>query len=54
MISVVKAIQTYFSAQPHGRKVEMSEFKALTDQDKDDFVQMLNDEGIECERQLGK
>jgi len=40
-MSWVKAAQHYFSADPHGRKIEMSEFKELTDADKDDLKAQL-------------
>ena len=46
MTSWVKALQEYFTAPPHGKKIEISEFKQLTDQDKQDFHEMLTAEGI--------
>lgn len=44
-MSVVKAAQLFFSADPHGRKIEMAEFKALTTQDREDLREMLIAEG---------
>lgn len=49
MASWVKELQTYFSAPPHGKKIEIGEFKQLTPQDKRDFREMLIDEGIEVD-----
>lgn len=40
--SFVKACQAFFSEPPHGRKVEIPEFKALSTQDKVELSQMLN------------
>jgi len=40
--SFVKACQAYFSSHPHGKKVEIAEFKALSTQDKVELSQMLN------------
>lgn len=48
-VSVVKALQDYFTNGRHGKKIEMSEFKALTPQDKEDFRGMLRAEGYEVE-----
>ena len=49
MPSVVQNIKKFFEAEPHGRKVSIEEFKALTEQDKRDFVQMFRDSGIDCD-----
>jgi len=48
-VSIVKGIQTYFSEGRHGRKVEMPEFKALTEQDKRDLRAMLVEEGFDID-----
>jgi hypothetical protein len=48
-ISTVKALQEFFSKPPHGRKVEISEFKELTTKDKIELSEMLTAEGIEHE-----
>jgi hypothetical protein len=45
--SFVKACQAYFSQDPHGRKVEIPEFKSLSVQDKLELSQMLNEAGYE-------
>lgn len=44
-LSVVKALQHYFSEQPNGRKITIEEFKALSEQDKHDFVDLLRKQG---------
>jgi hypothetical protein len=44
-VSWVKALQDFMSEGPHGKKVEISEFKKLTDKDKLDFAKMLRAEG---------
>lgn len=49
MASLVKELQNYFSEGEHGRKIEIAEFKALTDEDKADFRDMLASEGIEVD-----
>lgn len=41
--SFVKACQAFFSVDPYGRKVEISEFKELSTQDKVELSQMLNE-----------
>lgn len=41
--SFVKACQAFFSVEPFGRKVEITEFKALSTQDKVELSQMLNE-----------
>lgn len=48
-VSVVKALQDFFTNGRHGKKIEMSEFKELTPQDKEDFRGMLRAEGYEVE-----
>ena len=48
-VSVVKALQDYFSNGRHGKKIEMSEFKQLTPEDKQDFRIMLRAEGYDVE-----
>ena len=45
-ISFVKAVQEYFSANPHGKKVEISEFKELSRQDKVELREMLIGHGF--------
>ena len=46
--SFVKACQAFFSKDPYGRKVEISEFKSLSTKDKVELSQMLNEtEGFE-------
>jgi hypothetical protein len=39
--SFVKACQEYFTQEPHGRKVEISEFKALSTEDKIELSALL-------------
>jgi hypothetical protein len=46
-ISFVKACQGFFSMPPHGRKVEIPEFKQLTRQDKIELREMLVSEGYD-------
>lgn len=41
--SFVKACQAFFSKDPYGRKVEISEFKSLSIQDKVELSKMLNE-----------
>ena len=36
-ISIVKAIQEYFTSEPYGCKVSIDEFKQLTQDDKNDL-----------------
>jgi hypothetical protein len=43
--SFVKACQEFFSTPPFGRKVEISEFKELSTQDKLELSEMLNAAG---------
>jgi hypothetical protein len=51
--SFVKAAQAYFSAEPHGKKIEILEFKALTTEDKIELSEMLNAEGFTHEPYTG-
>jgi hypothetical protein len=37
-MSLVGAMQHYFTAEPNGRKIETAEFKNLTDSDKDELT----------------
>lgn len=48
-VSFVKACQDFFTRDPHGRKVEISEFKQLTPKDKADLRAMLIGEGYVME-----
>lgn len=41
--SFVKACQAFFSKDPYGKKVEISEFKALSAKDKVELSRMLNE-----------
>lgn len=40
--SFVKAAQEFFTKPPDGRRVEISEFKALTTEDKIELSELLN------------
>lgn len=44
-ISFVQACQEFFSKQPYGRKIEVSEFKLLSRQDKLELREMLIEQG---------
>lgn len=44
-ISLVKALQDFFSKEPHGKKVEIAEFRALSNEDKVQLREMLIAEG---------
>lgn len=47
-MKTVEAIQTYFSAEPHGRKVQISEFKELTAEDRRELAELACKElGVE-------
>ena len=46
-VSFVKACQDFFLTPPHGKKIEISEFKALTRQDKEELREMLIAEGYD-------
>jgi len=45
--SWVSALQDFFKMDPYGQKVQISEFKSLTQQDKHDFREMLIAEGYD-------
>lgn len=51
-VSFVKACQDYFTNGKHGRKIEIPEFKALTDGDKVELRDLLIAEGYNV-RELG-
>lgn len=40
--SFIKACQAFFTQEPNGKKVDITEFKALTVQDRIDLSTMLN------------
>ena len=44
-VSFVKACQEYFTSPPFGKKIEISEFKSLTQEDKVELREMLISEG---------
>lgn len=46
-ISFVKACQDFFSKPPHGKKLEIAEFKALTRGDRLELREMLITEGYD-------
>lgn len=46
-VSVVRAAQDFFSNGRHGRRIEITEFKELTRQDKEEIREMLIDEGYD-------
>jgi hypothetical protein len=46
-LSFVKAVKTYFENGQYGRKVDISEFKALTQDDKVELRDLLIQEGFE-------
>jgi len=46
-ISFVKACQEFFSKDPHGRKIEVAEFKALSYQDRLEIREMLIELGYD-------
>lgn len=46
-ISFVKACQDFFSKNPYGKKIEISEFKLLTQKDKLELREMLIAEGYD-------
>lgn len=50
-VSLVKALKEYFELE--GSEM-IREFKALTDQDKADFVEMFDAIGVEVERPVAK
>ena len=47
VVSLVKSCQDFFSTGPHGKKIEIPEFKALTRQDKEELREMLIGEGYD-------
>ena len=51
-VSLVKACREYFETEPHGRKFEIAEFKALTATDKAQLSDWLTAEGYELRREL--
>jgi hypothetical protein len=52
-VSFVKACQDFFTRGPHGKKLEIPEFKALTQDDKEELRLLLIDEGYNV-LELGK
>ena len=44
--SNLTAIRTFFECEPRGRKIEMTELKALTPEDREEL-------GTACRRELG-
>jgi hypothetical protein len=52
-VSFVKACQDFFTSEPFGRKIEIPEFKALTQDDKLELRDLLIKEGYEV-AQLGE
>lgn len=52
--SFVKACQEFFSAGRFGKKVEIAEFKALSNEDKIDLSRELNAAGYTHEPYVGK
>ena len=46
-VSFIKACQDFFSSGENGKKVEISEFKALTKEDRDELRDLLTQEGYE-------
>lgn len=44
-VSLVSAMKDFFQKDPHGRKVEIPEFRALSRQDKEELREMLIAEG---------
>jgi hypothetical protein len=45
--SFVRACREFFASEPHGRKVEIAEFRALTRDDKVELRSLLIKEGID-------
>lgn len=45
-VSFVRAVKDFFESQPFGRKVEIAEFRALTDKDRSELHSLLIGEGI--------
>lgn len=48
-MSFVKAMQDFFSKDPFGKKIEIAEFKELTQQDRVEFRDGLIAEGYDVE-----
>lgn len=46
-ISIVKACRDFFEKDPHGRKIDIPEFKSLTHEDKVELREMLIKEGYD-------
>ena len=46
-VSFVKACQDFFSSEPFGRKIEIPEFKALTQEDKIELRDLLIGQGYD-------
>ena len=46
-VSFVKACQDYFTNEPFGRKIEIPEFKALSQEDKLELRDMLIEQGYD-------
>lgn len=46
-VSLVKSCQDFFSTGPHGRKIDIPEFRMLTRQDKEELREMLIGEGYD-------
>lgn len=46
-MSFVKAMQDFFTRPPHGKKLEIVEFKALSDKDKEELRAELIREGYD-------
>lgn len=45
-LSFVKATKRFFESDPHGRKVEISEFKALSQEDRVELRELLIEQGL--------
>ena len=46
-VSFVKACQDFFTQEPFGRKIEIPEFKALSQEDKEELRQLLIGQGYD-------
>lgn len=46
-MSIVTAVKDYFEKEPHGRKIDIPEFKALSYQDKVEIRDLLIAEGYD-------
>ena len=49
-MSLVAACQDFFSKEPHGRKINIPEFKALSHEDKLELWEMLVAEGYNVKK----